>query len=78
MSDTPGTAYQSHGRLFMGRFIEWAKGHIPNDGKGRHALYCGLIDEFEKLGFFDLDLSEADVQYKEAWEDMHSWEPDEK
>ena len=74
-SDAPGTAYQQHGKLFMGRIVDWAKGHIPNDGKLRYALYCGLIDEFEQLGFMHTNCSHMDEQFKEAWADMHHWEP---
>jgi hypothetical protein len=61
------------GILTMTRIIEWAKGHIPS-GKLRYALYCGLIDEFEKLGFYNLEeCSDLDSQFMEAWEDMHEW-----
>jgi len=61
----------------MCRVVEWAKGHIPNDGKLRYALYCGLIDEFEKLGCYELEeCCRLDEQFKEAWEDTHHWEPE--
>jgi len=59
----------------MSRIVEWGRGHISN-GKLRYALYCGLIEEFEKLGaVYHADACcKMDDQFKEAYEEMHAWE----
>lgn len=62
--------------LLMTRIIEWARGHVAN-GKMRSALYCGLIDEFEQLGVFNLEeCCKLDTAFEEAWIEMHSWVED--